>query len=87
LKLVRSIGERVGAELEVEGDQHRALAAFLGPWRAVAARHPYPAAFPSAIGVVDAPLEALGIKAQLTFDAGLEWSLWVEGLNRSRGNL
>ena len=62
-RLAPSIGERVGAELEMEGDRNRALAAFLEPRRPVAARRPHPAAFPSCIGVVDAAVEPLGIKA------------------------
>ena len=48
----------------MEGDRHRALAAFLEPRRAVAARRPHPAPFPSRIGIVDAAVQALGIEAQ-----------------------
>ena len=53
----------------MEGDRNRALAAFLEPRRPVAACRPHPPAFPSAIGVVDAAVEALGIKAQRVGDA------------------
>src|SRR5215469_10572403 len=67
--LAPSVGERVGAELEVEGERHGTLAAFLEPRRAVAARRPHPAAFPSGIGVVDAAVQALGVKAQRVGDA------------------
>ena len=59
-----SIGERVRAELEMEGDRHRTLAAFLQPRRPVAARRPYPASLPSGIRVVDAAVNARGIEAQ-----------------------
>ena len=59
-----SIGERVRAELEMEGDRHRTLAAFLQPRRPVAARRPYPASLPSGIRVVDAAVYARGIGAQ-----------------------
>src|SRR5215813_8909909 len=67
--LAPSVGERVGAELEVEGERHGTLAAFLEPRRAVAARRPHPATFPSGIGVVDAAVQALGVKAQRVGDA------------------
>src|SRR6516225_2553862 len=59
-----SIGERVGTELEMEGDRHRALAAFLEPRRPVAAGGPHPAPLPSPVGVVDAAVQALSIEAQ-----------------------
>src|SRR6516225_2685569 len=67
--LVPSIGERVGAELEMEGDRDGTLAAFLQPRRPVAARRPHSAASPSAIGVVDAAVQALGIEAHRVGDA------------------
>src|ERR1700730_9225777 len=68
-RLAPSIVERVGAELEVKGDRHGALAALLEPRRPVAARRPHPAPFPSRIGIVDAAVKALGIEAQRVGDA------------------
>src|ERR1700694_143962 len=64
-----SIGERGGAQLEVEGDRNGALAAFLQPRRPVAARRPYPAPFPSRIGIVDTAVQTLGTEAQRVGDA------------------
>src|SRR5258708_31912618 len=55
--------ERVRPHLEVEHQRRRALAAFVQPRRAVAARGPNAAAFPAGIGIVDAAVEPLGIKA------------------------
>src|SRR5665213_1760414 len=61
---IRSVGERVGAELEVDDQRLAALAAFLEPRRAVAAGGPQAAALPAGIGIVDAAVEALGVEAQ-----------------------
>src|SRR5262245_30917541 len=41
-----------------------ALSPFHQPWRPVAARGPQPAALPTRIGIVDASIETLGVKAQ-----------------------
>src|SRR5262249_50734416 len=41
-----------------------ALPPFHQPWRPVAARGPQPATLPTRIGIVDAPIEPLGIKTQ-----------------------
>ena len=60
------IGERVGAELDMEGYRKGALDAFLEPRRPVAVRHPSstPAPFPFGIGVVDEAVQARGTTAQ-----------------------
>ena len=51
-----------GAQLKMERDRNGALAAFLQPRRPVTARRPHPALVPSRIGVVEAAVQALGIK-------------------------
>src|SRR5215472_14757990 len=58
-RLAPSIGERVGAKLEMEGDRNGALAAFLRPRRSVAACRPHPAPFPSALGLSMQPPKPL----------------------------
>src|SRR6202166_1462880 len=59
-----SVRQRIGPKLDVHCARHRALAAFLEPGRAVAARAPQSAAFPAAVRVVDPPIEALGVEAE-----------------------
>src|ERR1700692_508722 len=59
-----SIRQRIGPELDVHGARHRALAAFLEPGRAVAVGAPQPAALPAGVGIVDPPVEALGLEAE-----------------------
>src|ERR1700688_2992532 len=59
-----SVRQRIGPKLDVHCARHRALAAFLEPGRAVAARAPQSAAFPAAVRIVDPPIEALGIEAE-----------------------
>src|SRR5262245_59752736 len=59
-----SVRERIGPDLEVDGEQLGALAAFAQPRRAVAAGAPQAAALPAAVGIVDAPVEPLGIEAE-----------------------
>ena len=58
-----SVGERIGAHLEMHRHGRHAHAAFLVPWRAVAARRPQAAALPAGIRIVDAAIEALGVEA------------------------
>src|SRR5579872_2264995 len=58
-----SIRQRIGAKLNVDDHRLAALAAFLVPRHAVAARGPQAAAFPAAVGIVDAAVEALGVEA------------------------
>src|SRR5271167_3959343 len=48
---IRSMRERIGAELEVHRHRLHALAAFLEPRHAVAARGPQAAAFPARIRI------------------------------------
>src|SRR5262249_8736993 len=59
----RSMRERIGPNLEVHRHRHHALAAFLEPGDAVAARSPQAAAFPASVGVGDAAVAALGVEA------------------------
>ena len=47
----------------MHGHRLHALAAFLQPRHAVAARYPQAAAFPAGVGVVDAAVEAFGVEA------------------------
>src|SRR5262249_15372254 len=54
-----SMRQRIGPELEVHGHGLHALAAFLKPRGAVAARGPQAAAFPAGVRIVDAAVEAL----------------------------
>src|ERR1051326_1863287 len=58
-----SIRDRRRPQLEVHDHRRHALAAFLVPRRAVAARGPQAAGFPAAVGIVDAAVEALGVEA------------------------
>src|SRR5688572_21724756 len=48
----------------MDDERLRALAAFLEPRRAVAARHPEAAAFPTGVRVIDAALEALRVEPE-----------------------
>src|SRR5215471_18462748 len=57
------MGERIGAELEVYGHGLHALAAFLHPRCAVAARSPQSATLPARTWIVDTAIEALGVEA------------------------
>src|SRR5262245_31294630 len=59
-----SVGERVGAQLEVHGDRLLALAALHEPRRTVSARGPEPPALPARIRIVDAAVEALRVEAE-----------------------
>src|SRR6478672_9166024 len=59
----RSIRQWIRAKLEVHDNGSRPFAPFLQPWRAVAACGPKTAPFPSGLGIIDAPIEALGVKA------------------------
>src|ERR1035438_1729674 len=61
--------QRIGPQLDMHGARLRALAALHQPRRAIAARAPEPAALPARVGVVDAPVEALGKEAQGVGDA------------------
>src|SRR5271169_2530896 len=61
-RLAPSVGERVGAQLEMEGDRNGALPPTFSHGL-IAARRPHPAPLPSRIGVVDAAVQALGIEA------------------------
>src|ERR1017187_8526346 len=59
----RSIRQRIGPHLEVHDLGQAALAAFDVEGRAVAGRGPDTAAFPAAVGIIDAAVHALGIEA------------------------
>src|SRR5262245_50724568 len=65
----RSVRQRIGPHLDVYGARLGALAAFLEPRRAVAVRAPQSPAFPAGVRVIDAPVQALGKKAQRVRDA------------------
>jgi membrane-associated PAP2 superfamily phosphatase len=56
--------QRIRPHLEVHDERLRALAAFLEPRRAIAARHPQPTALPSRVRVVDAAFEALRVEPE-----------------------
>src|ERR1700733_8225133 len=64
-----SMRQRVGPDLDVDGHGRHALAAFLEPGRAVAFRRPQTPALPAGIGIVDAGIKSLGIKAERIRDA------------------
>src|SRR5437660_5259141 len=55
--------ERIRTDLEVHGHGLHALATFLQPRRAVAARGPQAAALPAGVRIVDAAVESLGVEA------------------------
>src|SRR6202051_691480 len=59
-----SVRQRIGAELDVHGGRDRARADFLEPGRTLAVRAPQAAALPAGVGIVDPPIEALGIEAE-----------------------
>src|SRR5262245_18402114 len=61
--------QRIRANLEVHGDGLRAFPTLFEPRRAVAARGPEAAALPARRGIVDAPIEALGVEAERVRDA------------------
>jgi hypothetical protein len=56
--------EGVGAKLEVHGHRLHALAALDQPWRAIADAGPQPSAFPAGVGIIDAPVEPLGVEPE-----------------------
>src|SRR5262245_47559182 len=61
--------QRIGPQLDMHGARLAALAALHQPRRAIAVGAPQPAALPAGVGVVDAPVEAFGIKAHRVGDA------------------
>jgi hypothetical protein len=56
--------EGIGPHLYLYGHGSHALAAFLHPRRAVAARNPQSTAFPAGAWIIDATVEALGEEAR-----------------------
>src|SRR4051812_44875144 len=56
--------QRVRTQLEMRGERLRALAALHEPRRTIAVRHPQSPGLPAAIGIVDAPVEALAVPAE-----------------------
>jgi hypothetical protein len=58
------VRQRVGTQLEVDGERLGTLAVLHQPGRAVTARAPQAAALPAGFRVIDAPVEAFGIEAQ-----------------------
>src|SRR5437899_7297677 len=60
----RSVGERIRAQLEVDGDRLLALAALHQPRRPIAAGRPQPAPLPAGRRIVDAPVEPLGVEPE-----------------------
>ena len=63
------VRQRIGPHLDVHGARLSALAAFLEPRRAVAARAPQAAALPAGVRIVDAAVETLGVEAHRIRDA------------------
>ena len=61
--------QRIGPQLKMHGERVHAPAAFLQPRRAVAARRPETAAFPAGIRIIDAAVEAFGVKTERIGDA------------------
>src|ERR1700722_12944950 len=64
-----SMRQRVGTDLDVDRHGGHALAPFLEPGRAVAFRRPQAPALPAGVGIVDAGIKSLGIKAERIRDA------------------
>src|SRR3954447_24391339 len=64
----QSVGERVGAELELHDLAGRAFAGLQVEGRAVAVGGPEPAPLPARLRVVDAAVEPLGVKAHRVGD-------------------
>src|SRR6266478_6180906 len=62
LSIPLSVCQWIGPQLDVHGPRLAAFAAFHQPRRAIAVGAPQPAAFPAGVGIIDAPVEALGIK-------------------------
>src|SRR4051812_36645146 len=62
--VLRLLGERIRAKLEMHGHRLHALATFDQPRCPVAAAGPQSATLPAGIGIVDAAVKALGIKAE-----------------------
>src|SRR5436190_12472937 len=58
------VGQRIGPQLEMRRQRLRALAAFDQPRRAIAVRRPKATALPAGVRIVDAAVEALGVKAE-----------------------
>src|ERR1700732_3064683 len=58
-----SVGQRIRPKLEMHHYGGAALAALFEPGRPVAAGRPQSAALPAGIGIIDAPVEPLGVEA------------------------
>src|SRR5260370_17489946 len=69
LSIPLSVRQRIGPQLDVHGTRLAAFAALHQPRRAITVGAPQPAAFPAGVGIIDAPVEALGIKAHRVRDA------------------
>src|SRR5262249_21804483 len=69
LSIPLSVCQWIGPQLDVHGPRFAAFAAFHQPRRAIAVGAPQPAAFPAGVGIIDAAVEALGIKAHGVGDA------------------
>src|SRR6187455_2312538 len=83
-----SMRQRIGPHLDMHGHRARALAQFVEPGRAIAARAPQATALPAGVRIVDAGVEPLRIIAHgvrhahqdhLTVDQGGEAILEVRG--------
>src|SRR5439155_4786128 len=69
LSIPLSVCQWIGPQLDMYGARLAALAALHQPGRAIAVGAPQPAALPAGVGIIDAPVEALGIKAHGVGDA------------------
>src|SRR5215210_267246 len=63
----------------MHGERLAALAAFPQPRRAVAAGAPQASALPAGTGIIDAPIESLGIEAERIRDAQRDHLAVLEG--------
>src|ERR1700722_16942708 len=81
---IRSVGERIGAKLELHYLGQGSLAALVVERRPVAIGGPQAAALPAGIGIVDAAIEALGEEAHGIGDAQLDEFSVQENVERIR---
>src|SRR5947208_640939 len=71
--------QRIRPDLNMHGARLAALSRLHQPWRAIAVGAPQPAAFPAGIRIVDAPVQALGVKADRVGDAQRDHLAVLEG--------